>query len=267
MFAFLGVPIDVAYHIVSALAAGLHPVAGGLATALAIVMFTAAVRLLLMPLSRYALRGQAGLAALQPQVQDLQRRYAKQPERLQRELAALYKENGGAMLGGCLPLLLQVPFFSVMYRLFRSATVDGRPNALLAHDLLGVPLGSRWLERPGPLSAHGLVFLGLFALLAVVGWATVRLSRRMLPAAAAPSAGSAAGPAAPAAGALAQVSKVLPYLSVAFAAYVPLAAGLYLLTSATWSLAERAVLRRVAPQPGRPAEAPDRSARRGRAAA
>jgi YidC/Oxa1 family membrane protein insertase len=249
MFAFLDVPTDVAYHIVAALAAGLHPVAGGLAAAVAIVMFTAAVRLLLLPLSQYALRGQAGLAALQTQVQDLQRRYAKQPDRLQRELTALYRDIGSAVLGGCLPLLLQVPFFSVMYRLFRSTTVDGRPNALLAHALLGVPLGSRWLAAPGPLSAHGLVFLGLFALLAIVGWAATRLSRRMLATAAGPAADGpiapTAGSAAPAAGTLAQVSKIMPYLSIAFAALVPLAAGLYLLTSASWSLAERAVLRRI----------------------
>jgi YidC/Oxa1 family membrane protein insertase len=281
MFAFLDVPIDVAYHIVSALAAGLHPVAGSLAAAVAIVMFTAAVRLLLMPLSLYALRGQAGVAALQTQVQDLQRCYGKQPDRLQRELTALYKENGGAVLGGCLPLLLQVPFFSVMYRLFRSTTVDGRPNTLLAHELLGVPLGSRWLEGPGPLSAHGLVFLGLFALLAIVGWGATRLSRRLLPApagTAAPAAGgragatagpapAAGGSAVPAAETLAQVSKIMPYLSIAFAAFVPLAAGVYLLTSASWSLAERAVLRRMAAPPARPAEAPDPAGRPGRAAA
>jgi YidC/Oxa1 family membrane protein insertase len=262
MFAFLDVPIDVAYHIVSALAAGLHPVAGGLATALAIVMFTAGVRLLLLPLSLYALRGQAGMAALQAQVLQLQRRYARQPDRLQRELTALYQRNGASMLGGCLPLLLQVPFFSVMYRLFRSGTVNGRPNALLAHHLLGVPLGSRWLEGPGPLSPHGLVFLGLFALLAIVGWAAPLLSRPAVPAAAGPAAGAAAS----AAGTLAQVAKIMPYLTIAFAAFVPLAAGLYLLTSATWSLAERALLRRriavpAGSQPGadRPARPPGRA--------
>jgi hypothetical protein len=43
---------------------------------------------------------------------------------------------------------------------------------------------------------------------------------------------------------------VAPFITVIFAALVPLAAGLYLLTSTTWTLAERAVLRRFAGRPG-----------------
>jgi hypothetical protein len=59
----------------------------------------------------------------------------------------------------CLPLLVQVPFLSVTYLLFRSTTVDGRPNGLLSHHLFGAPLGSHWLGGPGPLSAQGMVFV------------------------------------------------------------------------------------------------------------
>ena len=72
------------------------------------------------------------------------------------------------MLTGCLPLLLQLPFFSVMYRLFLSGTVGGKANELLHRTLFGTPLGSHWLSGPGPISGQGLVFLGLFALLAVI---------------------------------------------------------------------------------------------------
>ena len=68
---FLGVPVDAAYHLVFALTHLLTPVAGGLAAAAAIVLFTAAVRLLISPLSFRALRGQAALARLAPQVQAL----------------------------------------------------------------------------------------------------------------------------------------------------------------------------------------------------
>src|SRR5271170_7858573 len=173
----LGAAVGAAYHVVSAFAQVLVPVTGGLATAAAIVAFTMAVRLLLLPLSYYAIRGQASQARLAPQIQALHRRHAGQPDRLQRELAELYRREGTGMFAGCLPALLQLPFLSVMYRLFRSGTIGGRPNTLLSHSLLGAPLGSHWLSGPGPLSAQGIVYLGLFALLAVVTWVAARISR------------------------------------------------------------------------------------------
>ncbi len=241
MSGLLGVPIGAAYHVVNVLTLLLTPLAGGLATAAAIVVFTAAVRLLLLPLSYYSLRGQASMSALLPQVRELQKRYARQPDRLQRELGALYRQEGTGMLSGCLPLLVQLPFFSVMYRLFLSGTVDGRPSDLLRRDLLGTPLGSHWLTGAGPLSGHGLVFLGLFALLAVVAVLTARTARQA----------AAAGGAAQAGGALGALGRLLPYSTLVIAAVVPLAAGIYLLTTTTWTMAERAVLRRrVLPQRG-----------------
>jgi YidC/Oxa1 family membrane protein insertase len=244
----LGGAVDAAYHIVSALAQLLTPVAGGLAAAAAIVAFTVAVRLLLLPLSYYAIRGQASQARLLPQVQALRKRHAGQPERLQRELTALYQREGTSMFAGCLPVLVQLPFLSVMYQLFRSATVGGRPNGLLGHGLLGVPLGSHWLTGAGLLGLHGLVFLGLFALLALVAWAGTRVARAASPA-------GLAGPAGPggSAGVVGFATRVLPYTTLAVAALMPLAAGVYLLTTTAWALGERAVLGRRM----RPAAAPD----------
>jgi YidC/Oxa1 family membrane protein insertase len=247
MLGILTGPVEVASHIVVAIAAILSPLGPGLATAAAIVVFTVAVRLLLSPLSYHAIRGQARIAALQPKIAELRTRYGKQPERLQRELNALYQAESGGLLAGCLPLLLQLPFFSVMYELFRSGTVGGRANGLLSRDLLTTPLGAHWLAGPGPVSTQGLLFLGLFVLLAGVGWLTARITR------------AASGPSAPAAGQPAGyglLSKVLPYTTVVIAAFVPLAAGLYLLTTSAWTGVERAVLgRRLAarPRPSRPA--------------
>ena len=182
MSSFLGVPVDAAYHLVSGLTGILTPALGGLAAVAAIVVFTMAVRLLLMPLSLRALRGQAAQARLAPQLVALRQRYGKQPERLQREMAALYKREGTSMFAGFAPLLLQWPFLSVMYLLFRSPTVGGTANTLLTHDLFGVPLGAHWLSGAGPLdlaSAQGVVFVGLFALLAGLCWLSARLGRLM----------------------------------------------------------------------------------------
>lgn len=282
MSGFLGVPVGAAYHLVSALTSLLTPVAGGLAAVAAIVVFTATVRLLLSPLSLRALRGQAAMARLMPQVQALRTRYARQPERFSRELSALYKREGTGPFAGFLPLLAQWPFLSVMYLLFRSATVNGTPNHLLSDGLFGVPLGAHWLSGAGLLSAHDAVFVAILAIIAALCWLSARLAKRSAPGGAAPSAGTGAVrggsrvPAVPAsaanrekprgaggasarrggadpAAALADsqaaglLTRVLPYVTVAIAAFAPLAAAIYLLTTVAWTLAERRLfLRRAA---------------------
>ncbi|HTU05825.1 MAG TPA: YidC/Oxa1 family membrane protein insertase, partial [Trebonia sp.] len=119
MTAIFGVPVDAAYHLVLALTNALTPFLGGLAAVAGIVVFTMAIRLLVMPLSFRALRGQAALAKLAPRIQELRQRYGRQPERLQRELNALYAREGTSLLGGFVPLLAQWPVFSVLYLLFR----------------------------------------------------------------------------------------------------------------------------------------------------
>ena len=269
MFSLFGVPVDAAYHVVTAISAVLTPLAGGLAVAAAIIVFTVAVRLMVLPFSYYAIRGQITQARIAPQAQALRQRYAKQPERLTRELTALYRENGTGMFAGCLPLLLQWPFLSVMYLLFRSTSIGGAPNALLAHYLFGARLGSHWLSGAGPLSAQGAVFAALFLLLAAIGWLAVRASRRLTPPAGTvpgatalagrkpPTAGAPGAAGAQPAGVPSWVTSLLPYLTAVFAAFLPLAAGLYLLTTTAWTLLERSLLRRVlAPAPVPPAPAP-----------
>jgi YidC/Oxa1 family membrane protein insertase len=250
MSVLFGIPVDFAYHLVCWFAAVLAPLFGGLAAAAAIVVFTMLIRLALVPLSYYAVRGERARGRLLPQVQELQRRHAKDPERLRRELAALQRAEGATMYAGCLPLLLQLPFFSVMYRLFLSHTVAGAPNTLLSHQLLAAPLGSWWLGGAGPVSAQGAVFAGLFVLLAVAGVAALRAARRSRAAAAAggpaaaigTGAGAQPGPAADRVVGL--LGRVMRFGSLLMAAVVPLAAGLYLLTTATWTLAERAAINR-----------------------
>ena len=240
MFALFDAAVRAGYHILTSVISVLSPLFGGLAGAAAIVAVTIALRLALLPLSYYAVRGQAAQARLLPQLAELQRKYKNQPERLRRELTAVQQREGTSLFAGLLPLLAQWPFFSVLYRLFLTPVISGHPNALLSDQLLGVPLGSRWLAGAGPFSAHGAVFLGLFALIALVSWAAVRLARRFT---AAPGAAGAPAAGLPG-GAVGWLTRVLPYLTIVIAAFVPLAAGLYLLTTIAWTAAERTVLMR-----------------------
>jgi YidC/Oxa1 family membrane protein insertase len=240
MFSIFGVPVDAAYHLVSGFTGILAPVLGGAAAVAAVIAVTMAVRIVLMPLSLRALRGQAVQARLAPQLQALRQRYAKKPEQLQREMSALYKREGTSMFAGFAPLLLQWPLLSVIYLLFRSPRVGGKPNTLLTRDLFGVPLGTHWLSGAGPASAQGAVFLGVFALLVGLCWLSSRLARLMSapPEPQKPNGKQAADPPVTAARAGA-LAKVLPYLTVVIAAFAPLAAGIYLLVSLGWSLGER----------------------------
>ncbi len=252
MSALFGIPADLAYHLVCWFAAVLAPLLGGAAAAAAIVVFTVLIRLGLLPLGYLAFRGEQARSRLLPRMQELQRRHARDPERLRAEMAALQRAEGAGLFAGCLPLLLQIPFFSVMYRLFLSRSVAGAPNMLLGHRLLAASLGSRWLAGGGPFSPQGLVFAALFALLAGAALLAVRAARRAAesagaaaPAEAAAPAGAAAAAGTPAAErAVGVLGRLLPFGTLVMAAIVPLAAGLYLLTTTAWTLAERAAIKR-----------------------
>ncbi|MDK1472064.1 membrane protein insertase YidC [Streptomyces sp. 549] len=206
----------------------LRPLFGGSATAAAVVAMTLAVRLLLHPLARAAARGERARAALAPQLAKIHDRHRGDPQRIQRATAALYAESGSSPLAGCLPTLLQLPVFLVLYQLF---TRDG--SELLDHTLLGAPLGDGFaaaLADGGLLGPAGLVHLALFAVLAAVGtWSFLQARRRARLTGTQPQG----------------VLRLLPLLSygtMVTAAVVPLAAGLYLATSTAWTTAERALL-------------------------
>ena len=241
MSTLLGVPVDAAYHLVFALTSVLTPVLGPVAAATGIIVITIAARLLVSPLTFRALRGQAAQARLAPEIQRLRQRYGKQPDRLQRELTALYQHEGTSMFAGFAPLLVQWPVFSVLYLLFRSPTVGGAANQLLSRDLLGVPLGSHWLSGAGILSVHGIVFLGVLAVLAAACWYAARVARRAVPQPAPAGAGRGPANTVPGSRALGTVGKIAPYLTVLIAAFAPLAGVIYLVTSTGWSAAERLV--------------------------
>ncbi|MBQ1046400.1 YidC/Oxa1 family membrane protein insertase [Micromonospora sp. C72] len=238
-FAPLHSAASAAATVVTWLADVLAPLTGGAATAAAIVLFTVAVRLLISPLTVAQVRGERRRTALAPEVRELQRRYADDPARLQSEVFALYRNAGASPVAGCLPALLQAPFFLVMYRVF--ATGDGAPQ-LLGERLAGVPLG--WHLGDGLSGPVPLVFGVLLAVLLALAWWS---SRRMRRAAAATGTVAGTPTEGPGAAVLGRLLPLLPYGTVLVALVVPLAAVLYLVTTTAWTALEQVVLRR--PQP------------------
>src|SRR5687767_9271525 len=116
-----GSPMSVFATLVEQLAELLRPLFAASATAAAIIIFTALVRLAVHPLSRAAARGQKARTRLAPQLAELRTKYgrhAKDAERLQKATMELYAREKVSPLSGCLPSLLQLPAFFLMYHLF-----------------------------------------------------------------------------------------------------------------------------------------------------
>jgi YidC/Oxa1 family membrane protein insertase len=229
--------LDAAHALLLGLAALLQPLAGPASAALAIVLVTLMVRAALVPLGVLQVRAETARRRLAPRIAELQKRYRKNPEVLQRKTLELYRDAGVSPFAGIRPALAQVPIVSVLYGVAVSATLNGHPNELLTETLFGAPLGqsfSGMLTAPGPSL---LVPLALMTVMAVVAWFTRRQTLRM--AAAAPTTD----------GALANATGILSWLSfatVVIAVFVPLAATLYLTVSGAWTFIERSLLRRKA---------------------
>jgi YidC/Oxa1 family membrane protein insertase len=250
MLAFLDPAVSVLSHVVTTVGDVLQPVLGDAATAGAIVLVTIAVRLILVPLSYRAAKATKARLAMRPKEQELRKQLQHQPQRLNKELNDLRQQHQTSKFAGILPLLAQAPVFMVMYRLFLSPTVNGQANVLLTHTLLGVPLGDKWLAdlATGLLPPDLLVFGALFVLLAAVAWWSSRQARQAqevmaltpttLPDTVSPELARSMESMQ---GMMGTLSRLAPFGTVVAAAFVPLAAALYLLTTTAWSVAERHV--------------------------
>ncbi|MEW6770632.1 MAG: YidC/Oxa1 family membrane protein insertase [Bacillota bacterium] len=82
---------------------------------LAIILLTVIVRVLLYPLNYKQMHSMLALQRLQPKVKEIQEKYRKDPQKLQQKMMELYQEHGVNPLGGCLPLLIQLPILIALY--------------------------------------------------------------------------------------------------------------------------------------------------------
>jgi YidC/Oxa1 family membrane protein insertase len=226
--------------LVTTLGVLVEPVVGASAAAVGIVLLTLLVRLVLVPVGVSQVRAEIARRRLAPAIADLTRRIAD-PEARSKALMALYATEKVSPLAGCLPTLAQAPVLTAVYSLFAHSEIAGHANTLLTHTLGGAALGANLFVTLGTGLAAVWPYLVLLVLLAIV----VELSRRATVRFTGSAAGPTAGQGQEALPGMAGVLRWLPFVSVLFAAFAPLAAALYLVTSAAWTLGERAVLRRV----------------------
>jgi len=114
---------------------------------IAIIVLTILIRLALYPSTTQSLKSQKAFSGLQSKIQEIQQRYKEDKERQAKEIMGLYKEAKVSPLGGCLPILIQMPILIALYRVFQRGLHPEQINRLYSfipkpeiinHSFLGI---------------------------------------------------------------------------------------------------------------------------------
>lgn len=93
-----------------------------------IILLTLVIRLITFPLQYKSFKSMKKMQTVQPEIQKLREKFKDDPQRLQRETMDLFKRAGANPLGGCLPLILQMPIFFAFYQvLYNAVELVGAP--------------------------------------------------------------------------------------------------------------------------------------------
>lgn len=98
-----------------------------------LIIFGITIRILLWPLNQGAMRNSLKLQRIQPQLQEIQKKYKSNPEKLQTEMSKLYRDHGMSPftpLAGCLPMLIPMPVLFALYFVFQN-TIEFRGVSFL----------------------------------------------------------------------------------------------------------------------------------------
>ena len=102
----------------------------------AIIALTIIIRIILFPLSFKGMVGMQKLKDLAPKMKEIQEKHKGNPQKMQAAMMELYKKHGANPLGGCLPLILQIPVFFAIYRvLYNAVELKNAPLMWWIHDL------------------------------------------------------------------------------------------------------------------------------------
>ena len=94
----------------------------------AIILMTIVIKILLYPLTVKQIKSMKAMQDLQPKMKEIQEKFKDKPEKLQQEMAALYKNSGVNPLAGCLPLLAQMPILMGIFFAIRDYSYIGDPT-------------------------------------------------------------------------------------------------------------------------------------------
>lgn len=181
----------------------------------AIILLTLLVRFCVMPFNLMSVRSMKAMQRIQPQMTALRERHKEDPLALNREMMALMKENKANPLGGCLPMLLQIPVFFALFRVIGSSV-----------ELYQSPFGL-WITD---LSVHDR-----FYVLPVLMGVTMFLQQKMTPTNMDPT--------------QAKIMQFLPILFAGFMLQLPAGLTLYMVVSSVFGIIQQWFFMRDRNQP------------------
>lgn len=102
----------------------------------AIILLTVALKIAFTPLTHMSYESMRKMQAIQPKLKSIQERYKKDPTKMNREVMELYRRNKVNPMGGCLPMVAQIPIFIAFYQVLNETIeLKGAPFLLWIHDL------------------------------------------------------------------------------------------------------------------------------------
>ena len=241
--------ILVTFH---ALLSPIFGAASGAAWGLSIVGLVIVIRILLIPLFVKQIKAQRNLQLIQPQMKEIQKKYAGDRQKQSEEMMKLYRESGTNPLSSCLPILVQAPIFFALFRVLQGMAQDKAVGvltpALVAEGreatIFGVPIYGTFMnadETPNP-TATRVVTLVMIILMSLTTFITQRQLIVKNTAADNP---------------IVRQQKLLLYVFPLMFAIgginFPLGVLIYWLTTNLWSMGQQFWVIRNNPQPGTPA--------------
>src|SRR2546421_519065 len=210
----------------------------------AIILLTIAVMLVLFPLTAKSARSMLAMQRLQPEIKKLQAKYKGDRQKLNEEMMKLYQEHKVNPLGGCLPLLVQLPVFFALFHVLRStASTVPKGSSLYQAIQAAKPHGLKFLSMDLSLKAldsHGsllsaLPYFILVGLVVFTGYLQSRQTQRNTP----PGADNR----------MLIIGKVLPIAFGVFSLNFPSGLVLYFFVSNLWRVGQQElIMRKIAPR-------------------
>jgi YidC/Oxa1 family membrane protein insertase len=227
--------------------------------AIAIALLTVAVMLALFPLNAKAVRSQAAMTKLQPELKRIQQKYKDDPQQQNAEVMALFKEHGASPVGCMLPMLVQMPVLIIMYQVLSGLTRTGEDGTFdpkyldhgsqLYQDLQGSTTMMAFgidLAESASDAARSLPFIQAvpyFVLIAGVVasqyWQQRMISRRN------PQQSVADNPMAKQ---MQTMTRVMPLMYLFFGFTLPAGLSVYFLTSAVFRIGQQWLIYRMHPE-------------------
>ncbi|MBQ5751886.1 MAG: membrane protein insertase YidC [Bacteroidaceae bacterium] len=142
----------------------------GLNMGIVLILLTIIVKICVYPFTKKSYISSAKMRALKPHIDAVNAKYPKQEDALkkQQETMAIYQKYGASPMGGCLPMLIQMPIFIALFNFVPNAIELRQESFLWAHDLSAFDSLISWNANIWPIGNHISIFCLLFSVTQII---------------------------------------------------------------------------------------------------